>query len=197
MTFNESNILRNRGQFAGVIHSEPEGGTGILYAAGGTPVNLDNFKGAGLDGAEFPTGADTAVSGEEGFVVGAADGDGRYHWNGNDSGRDWVRLHQMKFSEDDRPGPEAYAHSLMHAGMDFNRDPEENCDDVMTAGREFYRSVDPQSLDRYSRDTYDRLGFDVEESGPSDPATSRRILGTANELVGEMRSSGALFTPRR
>lgn len=197
MTFNESNILRNHGQFAGVIHSEPEGGTDILAVAGGTPVNLDNFKGSGLDSAEFPMGADTVVNGEEGFVVGAADADARYHWTGNENGRDWVRLHQMKFSDDDRPGPEAYAHSLMHAGMDFNRNPEEYCGDAAAAGREFYRSVDPDSLDRYARNAYDRLGFDVEEGGPSGPATSRRILGAANELVGEMRQSGAVFAPRR
>lgn len=197
MTFNESNILRNHGQFAGVIRSELEGGTDILSAHGGTPVNLDNFKGAGLDSAEFPTGADTTVNGEEGFVVGNADGDARYHWNGNENGRYWLRLHQMNFSDNDRPGPEAYAHSLMHAGMDFNGDPEGNCDDAMVAGREFYRSVDPDSLDRYSRDAYDRLGFDVEEGGPADPVTSRRILDNANELVGDMRQSGALFAPRR
>lgn len=191
MSFNEANILRDHGQFAGVVHRSA--GSDVLDGSfDSSPASLGNFRNADLDSAEFPMGADTSISGENGFLVGAADGDGRYHWNGDESGRDWVRLHSMKFSDDDRPGPAAYAHSLMHAGMDFNRNPEENCREVMQAGREFHRSVDPYSLNSYDRDAHDRLGWDVDENGSADPATCRRILETANELVGGMKDAGIL-----
>lgn len=101
----------------------------------------------------------------------------------------------MQFGDDDRPGPAAYAYSLMHAGMDFNRNPEENCREVMQAGREFHRTVDPYSLGNYGRDAHDRLGWAVDENGTADPEACRRILETANELVGEMHSDGVLSLP--
>lgn len=191
MSFNESCILRNHGQFAGVVHRSS--GSDVLDGSySSSPASLGNFKDANLDSAEFPMGADTSVNGEDGFLVGVADGDGRYHWNGDQSGRDWVRLHDMGFSDDDRPGPAAYAHSLMHAGMDFNRNPEENCREVMRAGREFHKAVDPNSLSSYGRDAHDRLGWDIDDNGPADPEACRRILETANELVGEMQGDGIL-----
>lgn len=180
MTFNESNIIRSHGRFDGVRHG---GGTSTL--AGISETRMGNFYDANLDGAEFPYGAFPTANGEEGCVAGGADSEGRYSWEGSDSGRDRLRLHQMEFNTDERPGAAAYAHNMMHVGMDFTRNPEEYCGEVIQAGRELLKSVDEDSLYGYGRDAYDRLEMAVDERSYRGPESSKRALEAANDLLGE------------